>query len=44
MKTQCILVGYVNEIGPQLGGTSPVKTRTLSWLSKVAEGKLDIKD
>jgi len=44
MKTQCILVSYVNEIGPQLGKTSLVKTRTLNCLSKVAEEKLDIKD
>jgi len=34
MKTQCILVGYVNEIVPQLGRSSLVKTETLSCLSK----------
>jgi len=44
MKTQCILVGYVNEIIPQLGRTSLVITRTLNCLSKEAKEKLDIKD
>jgi len=34
MKTQCILVGYLNEIVPQLGRSSLVKTETLSCLSK----------
>jgi len=42
MKTHCILVGCVNEIRPQLGRTSLVKTRTLNCLSKVAKEKLDI--